>query len=297
MKSTIEISELQAFVAVVRAGSFTAAAASEQSNKSQISRTVTRLEEKLQVRLLQRSTRRLSLTDVGKTFYKRANSILSDLEHCETEVSQTKDRPTGTLRITAGAEFGNLRVNKLLAEYAKLYPEVRVDASYTNECKNIIHEGYDLAIRVGPLQDSQLIARKIGVLVYGLYASRDYVRRTGVPKTPADLQRRPTLMFSRLGEESWRLQNGDEAVEIACKPRAMADSALAIYEMIKNDLGIGMLPRFMMDCDVKAGDIVPVLPEWGHNPVPIHALTASSKYMQPKIRAFIDLAKARLAPR
>lgn len=169
--ATIDISQLEAFVSVVRSGSFTKAAETMKTQKAHLSRVVSLLEQRLETQLLVRSTRSLSLTEAGRDFFERSVGILTSVEEAEKKMKSIKSEPSGTLRITCGVEFGLVAVNQWTLEYLRQYPKVKVESDFTNRLVDIVHEGFDLAVRVGNLTDSNLQARKIGEINYGIYAS------------------------------------------------------------------------------------------------------------------------------
>ena len=290
MNTTIEILELRALTSVVERGSFTAAAEAMETDKAHISRIVSRLEEKLGARLLERSTRRLSVTEVGREFYERASGILLALAETEAAVAQSLGKPTGTLKLTAGPEFGVLCVNGWIAAYLKAYPDVRVEAEFTNRVADIIHEGFDVAIRVGSLQDSELSARKLGEIDYAFYASPGYLKGRRAPKAPADLSHHDLIMFAPRGQPVWQMVKERQTFKLEAEPRYGVNNNQAAMDMAVAGLGIVMTPTYMAESAVASGALKRILPDWSRIPVPVHAVFASSRYMTPKVRAFVDLA-------
>lgn len=290
MNTTIETSELRALTAVVAHGSFTGAAEGLGTDKAHVSRTITRLEKKLGARLLERSTRRLNITEIGREFYERAIGILTALESAENVVAHSQGTPTGTLKLTAGPEFGTLVVNQWIADYLKAYPEVTVEAEFTNRITDVIHEGFDVSIRIGALADSELSARKIGEVHYGFYASPNYLKQHGRPETPADLDNHQLIGFSPQGPPTWKLANGRELLSISPDCRYIVNNNQAALAGALSDLGVALLPEFMTETSIRDGTLESFLTEWRRIPVPIHAVFASSRYMAPKVRAFVDTA-------
>ncbi|MEO1658440.1 MAG: LysR family transcriptional regulator [Pseudomonadota bacterium] len=294
MDTTIEVLELKALASVVERGSFTAAADSLKTDKAHVSRIVSRLEKKLNAQLLQRSTRRLNVTEVGREFYERAAGILAALEETEASVAQSMGTPTGSLKITAGPEYGVLVVNTWITEYLKTFPKVRVQAEFTNRVTDIIHEGFDVAIRIGPLRDSELSARKLGEIDYSFYASPDYLEARKTPPTPEALQEHDLVMFAPRGTAQWKVVNKRDVRTIAAEPRFQVNNNIAAMDMAAAGMGITLLPRFMAASHVDEGALRPILKDWAPIPVPVHAVFASSRYMAPKVRSFVDLAVASL---
>jgi len=289
MNTSIDLPEMKVFAAVVTDGSFTAAAERLGTDKARISRIVRRMEEKLGARLLTRSTRRLSVTEVGRDYFERAVSILTAAEAAEAAVAQQSREPKGLLKITAGSEFGPMVVDKWIAVFLRVAPKVTVEVEYTNRLVDIIHEGFDVAIRVGTLEDSGLSARKLGEVVYGLYASVDYLEEKPAPSAVSDLKRHDLIMKTTRGRANWSLVNSSQTEKIAVPPRCAVNSMIAAKNLVLEGLGIAQLPRFMGEPYVTDGILSPVLPEWAEIPAPVHAVFASSRYMDPKVRSFVDL--------
>jgi LysR family transcriptional regulator, regulator for bpeEF and oprC len=286
----LDAPQLATFVAVIRAGSFTAAADALGTDKARISRTIARLEARLGAQLIVRSTRRLSVTEIGREVYERAIGILGALEETEAVVAAAGGKPSGVLRITCGEEFGLLVVSHWIIGFQKAWPQVRVDAVLTNRVVDLIHEGFDLAIRVGSLPDSSLAARKLGDITYGLYASPDYLTRRGLPRNPDDIADHEWIAFSGGSGPLRQISNGREQVNLSRRPRLAVNNSAMARMATQAGLGIAMLPRFQAEPQVKAGLLVQVLPGWGRPDVPVHALFPSSRFLTPKVRAFVDHA-------
>ena len=290
MNTSIDLPEMRVFAAVVTDGSFTTAAERLGTDKARVSRIVRRMEEKLGAQLLTRSTRRLSVTEVGRDYFERAICILTAAEAAEAAVAQQSREPKGLLRITAGSEFGTMVVDAWIAAFLRLAPKVRVEAEYTNRLVDIIHEGFDVAIRVGTLDDSGLSARRLGEVVYGLYAAPDYLRDGPTLSAVSDLKHHDLIMKITRGRSSWALVNGADTEKITSTPRCAVNSTIAAQNLALAGLGIAQLPRFMAEPQVTKGVLCRVLPGWAETPAPVHAVFASSRYMDPKVRSFVDLS-------
>jgi len=296
MKSTIDLESLEIFRAVVDAGSFTAAGEALDKDKAHISRVVSRLEKRLDVQLLQRSTRRLNITEMGREFYQRACGILAALEETEASIARAHGEPRGVLKVTAGTEFGLMRVNHWIAEYLQRYPEVRVEADFSNRVVDVNHEGIDVAIRVGPLVDSELSVRPLGEICYGLYASPAYVQDRGQPQSLKDLFQHSLIMFTPRGKPVWPMVCGQQREDVRGEAVCVTNSNLAARDLAVKGLGIALLPHFQAAPLVAQEHLTPVLKEWERVPVAVSALFTSSRYMTPKVRAFVDLAIADFKP-
>ena len=293
----MDLPSLQAFVKVVQTGSFTRAADALHTQKARLSRVVSQLEHELSVRLLERSTRSLSLTEAGREFFERAHAILASVDDARQAMQRIRGEPHGTLRLTCGVEFGLVAVSGWIAEYLAAFPQVQVEADYSNRVVDIVHEGYDLAVRVGPLSDSSLAARRLGLLEYGLYASADYLRRHGQPAGPQDLGAHPLVVYAGTAPQGqWQLSRGDDTRRLKLQPRLRVNTSLAAREALQRDLGIGLLPRRVAEPTGQPALLQRVLPDWAAPEVPVHAVFASARYLTPKVRAFIDLAAENFRP-
>jgi len=293
--ATIDLKQLDAFVTVVREGSFTAAAERLRTQKAHVSRLVSHLEGRLGVRLLQRSTRSLTLTEVGRDLYERASGVLGALDETERAVRNYQSAPTGTLKLTCGTEFGVLVVNRWIEEYLARYPAMKIDVDYATRVVDIIHEGFDLAIRLGDLEDSELSARKLGELNYVLYASPKYIAEHGTPSQPEDLREHRLIMFTVSDRILWKLSDGTRTVDVRSSPHMQLNNNLAARDAIARGIGIGIIAKIKSDPLVASGQLVRVLDGWTFGPAPIHAVFASSRYLAPKVRTFIDLAAEDMA--
>ncbi len=287
----MELHELNAFVKVVQAGSFTAAADNLGTHKAHVSRVITQFESKLGVRLLERTTRSLSLTEVGREMFERAVGILGAVDEAQRAAQQTLAEPRGVLKLTCGVEFGMISVTRWIAGYLQRYSHVQVQADFTGRLVDLVHEGFDLAIRIGHLPDSSLAARKLGDMQYGLYASPAYLARRGAPATPDELSGHDLLAFSGGAQpQHWRLRNTAQEVTVDLAPRLSVNNSFAVKQAVQQGLGIAQLPVVVAQDQLDAGALVPVLPQWRPPDVPVHALFPSARYLTPKVRSFIDHA-------
>lgn len=289
--TTMELSSLDTFVKVIQTGSFTRAAEQLCSQKAHVSRVVSQLEAELGVRLLERTTRSLSLTEIGREFFERAVGILGAAEDARRAVQKAQGEPRGTLRLSCGVEFGMLAVNAWVREYLRRYPGVRADVEMTGRLVDIVHEGFDLAVRVGPLADSTLAARKLGDLHYALFAAPGYLERRGAPGRPDELVGHELVRFSGSRRRmAWSLSRGHESCTVEPDARLDTNNSFAVRDAAVDGLGIAQLPLLLARREVEAGTLVPVLADWRLPSAPVHAVFASARYLTPKVRAFIDLA-------
>lgn len=293
----MELSELNALVKVVQAGSFTRAADNLGTQKAHLSRLLTRLEQRLGVRLIERSTRALSLTEVGREIFERTVSILGAVEDVERVAQRMLAEPRGVLKLSCGVEFGLIAVGRWVTGYLQRYPQVAVEADYTGRLVDIVHEGFDLAIRVGELGDSRLAARKLGELRYGLYASPDYLARRGAPQSADELASHELLYFNAGSHRhGWRLLNGLQELRVDVASRLRVNNSFAVRDAAINGLGIALLAHVVAADSVAAGSLLRLLPDWAPVAVPVHAVFPSARYLTPKVRAFVDHAVSAFEP-
>jgi len=297
----VNLDHLQLFTQVVRTGSFTRAADVLDTQKSYVSRVIAQLEAELGVKLLERTTRAIALTEVGREIYERAVGILGAVDDTLRVAQQAQAEPRGLLRLTCGVEFGMLAVGGWIDEYLARHPEVSVEAEYTSRVLDLVHEGFDLAIRIGEVQESRLVARHLGQLDYGLFATPEYLRKHGLPTEPAELREHPLIMFAPGGRRSaWELtlEPGREPmrdpVRINGQARLRVNNSFAVRDAVISGLGIGQLPLLVATRAESCEQLVRVLPDWSGASVSVHAVYPSNRYLSPKVRAFIDLALQRL---
>jgi LysR family transcriptional regulator for bpeEF and oprC len=289
------LEQLRILIKVVQAGSFTRAAGLLDTQKSYVSRVVAQLEAELGVKLLERTTRTLSLTEVGREFFERAVGILGAVEDTARMVQSALGEPRGQLRLTCGVEFGMLAVGRWVDEYLATYSMVTADVEYTSRVQDLVHEGFDLAIRVGPIQESRLVARSLGELEYGLFASPQYLKLRGHPQSAEQLRQHALVMFTGGAQRrGWELlpEGGTEreSVRIDGPARLRVNNSFAVRDALQRSLGVGLLPLLVAADAVEVGALAPVMPGWRPPPVPVHAVYPSNRYLSPKVRAFVDLA-------
>ena len=235
--------------------------------------------------------RSLSLTEIGREFFERAVGILASVEDAQRAVQKAQGEPRGVLKLTCGVEFGMIAVSGWIAAYLERHPRVLVDAEFTGRIVDIVHEGFDLAIRVGPLADSTLTARKLGELRYGLFAAPDYLSRRAAPEHPAELETHDVLSFAGGSHQAtWMLSRGDQQERVTLQPRMKANNVFAVRDAAIAGLGIAQLPLIVATPTVQSGQLRPILSDWSLPTVPVHAVFASARDLTPTVRGFIDLA-------
>jgi DNA-binding transcriptional LysR family regulator len=289
--------DLQAFVAVVESGSFTAAADRLDTAKSAISRRIAALEERLGVQLLRRTTRRLNLTETGRSFYEHSARILADLEEAEAAVQQEHGELRGTLRVALPLSFGVRHMCKPIASFSRLHPKIRFDLDLNDRRIDLVEEGMDLAIRIGHLPDSSLIARRLFDVRTVVCASPHYLSVHGTPQSPEALSEHDCLVYSNLPEpETWRWKDASgrkHSVDVRVVMRASNGDLLA--NAAAHGLGIVIQPTFLASESIRRGNLVPILEnvEWPVSPA--FAVYPPTRHLTYRVRAFIDFLVERFS--
>lgn len=297
----VDLNRMALFVRVVQSGGFSAAARALAMPKSSVSRQVSALEQRLGTPLLRRNTRSLSLTEAGDTFYQRASRIIAEAEATEAEAIAGAGEPRGLLRITATVGFGQAVLQPILADYLARFGDVRIEAYLTDQRINLIRDGFDLAIRMGTLDDSELAARKLGAFDRVVCASPDYVQRRGAPATPDDLTEHDCLIIDR-SLATWRFlpeqRSADGSAKRECSVRVRwrlcVNHVEAVRASARAGRGIANLPCYLVGDDLAAGTLLALLPGYAQPKVEITAVYPVSRTPSPPLRALLDLLAERL---
>jgi len=289
--------DLQAFVAVVEAGSFTAAAQRLNAGKSAVSRRVSALEERLGVQLLRRTTRVLNLTETGQSFYEHSARILADLEEAEAAVQQEHGELRGTLRVALPLSFGVRHMCKPIAAFTKLHPKLRFDLDLNDRRIDLLEEGMDLALRIGHLRDSSLIARRLFDARTVVAASPHYIKTHGEPQTPEELTDHDCLVYSNLADPdkwAWKDDKGKEhVVHVNTVLRASSGDFLA--NAAAHGLGVVIQPTFLAAEAIRRGNLVPLLTDYEWPVSPAYAVYPPTRHLSYRVRAFIDFLAEKFA--
>ena len=284
-----DINAMLYFAHVVKAKSFSGAARRLDVSKSRISKAVAGLEASLGVRLLHRSTRRLSLTEVGEAYFEHCDRILEELAQAERTVSSLHVEPRGRLKITAPVAFSTLHVAPALPEFMAQYPDLSVDMTITDRLVDLVDEGYDVALRITPAPGENLVARQLALIRRKICASPDYLARRGVPRTPADLMQHNCLDYTYLNNSgTWHLKGPEGDIEIPVSGTLRINDDEALSQAVMGGLGLALLPTFIVGKELQQGRLVEVLP--GYVPVErsIYAVHLPNRHLPPKVRVFID---------
>ena len=289
------LTEMEAFVRVVDLGGFTDAARKMGVSKSAVSKHVSALEARLGARLLNRTTRRVNPTEIGLAYYDRAARVLSEAQEADAMAASMQGTPQGELRISAPLSFGIRHLGPAVSDFLNAYPEVSARISLDDRFVELVAEGFDLAVRVGALPDSTLIARKLSETALLLVAAPDYLRRTGTPQTLDDLAEHELLHYSNLASgHSWKLRGpgGDER-QVRATGRLTINNGDALLRAACDGLGIALSPAFICADAMAEGRLVEVLPSARPTPLGIWAVYPAGRYTQPKLRAFVDFLAER----
>lgn len=280
---------MRMYVAVVDGGSFAAAADKLDVSRAMVSKQVQKLEEHLGTRLLNRTTRRLSVTETGREFYERSVQIVSDVEEAQQIAGQMTRTPQGVLRVTIPLSYGQHRLAGIIGDYTQAYPQVHLDISLSDRKVDLVDEGFDLAIRIGAMPQSDLVARKIGGVRSMVCAAPAYLEKHGAPRTPADLATHACLGYTLTGTGTeWRLEGPDRTVAIPISGPIRADNGDIIRLAALRGAGIVFQPQFIIGDDVDAGRLVRVLPDWQSVELGVYAVYPSRKHLSAKVRTFVD---------
>lgn len=289
-----ELVDIQIFVEVAKRLSFTAAAQATGNNKSSISRSVSRLEERLGVKLIQRSTRKLSLTEEGSRLFEKAHAALMSISDAQQELTSNQRQIKGKLRIAAPMSYGLTTLIKLLPDFMTRYPRVTVELHLEDKLSEIIGEGFDLAIRIAELQDSGLVARKLGEIKHVTVASQRYLDLYGTPAHPAELKTHRCMIYTlRNQPRDWNY-TGPSGAEVIVKVQGNFESnnSLAIRECLLDGQGVALIPEFVVREDIAAGRLVSLLDGYHGFTRNLYAVIPDRKHVNSKARAFIEFIKA-----
>lgn len=287
--------EIEVFIAVADAGSFAKAGARLRLSPPAVTRAISALEERLGARVFNRTTRSLTITDVGQRFLDSARRVLSDLEEAEKAAVGEGAAPQGHLTITASVTFGRSALAPVVCEFLDGHPRVSASVLLLDRVVNLVEEGIDVAVRIGPLPDSSLIVRQVGSVHRVLVASPDYLDRRGVPETPADLRQHSIISFTGLTPNGeWRFNSDRANNSVTLDPTFEINDALAAIHAAENGHGITIALSYMVHDRIRDGKLVTILDTFTAPPRPVHLVHLQSRLIAPKIRAFIDYAAPRL---
>jgi DNA-binding transcriptional LysR family regulator len=285
------LQDLEVFVQVVKSGNFAKAAIELQLNPSAVSRRVGNLEDQLGVRLFHRTTRSLSLTEVGERYLNRCLNILAEIEEAEREAKQHSKEPQGTLQVSCSTYFAHRYILSRMTEFLEQYPQLAIKLTLTDDVVDIVDEGIDVAIRIGELADAALISRRLLCDRRIICAAPAYLDRYGIPQTPDDLAHHNCLVLNayKTTLNQWRFRDQSGLREISVNGNFTVNSGEALYEAVLAGLGIGRVTAFLASPDLTSGQLVHLLEDYeDENDVGIYAVFPSNRYLLPKVQCFVE---------
>lgn len=288
--------EMRVFTGVVDAGSFVAAAENLGMSKAAVSRYVSDLEQRLGVRLLHRTTRKLSLTQEGELFLARCREILASIDASEAELSTRTDSASGLLKISVPVSFGIRHLAPLWSEFLAAHPRMSLDVQLADRVIDLVDEGFDLAVRIARLPDSSLVSRKLASTRLVLCASPAYLERRGAPQHPSELPQHEILGYSLLSMgDQWQFQGPEGPVTVKVRPRIWTNNGDTCVAAALSGTGIQLQPTFLVARELAAGELVEVLPQYRSVELGIYAVYPTRKFVLPKVRALVEYLSDKLA--
>jgi DNA-binding transcriptional LysR family regulator len=286
----VDLSEIEIFTRVVQGSSFTAAAEALELPKSTVSRKLAELEARVGARLLQRTTRRVQLTDIGRVYYEHCLRIIGEIEEAQLAVAQLRSTPRGVLRITVPVALAVL--GPVVAEYLTLYPDVHVEMLATDRRVDLVDERFDVALRAGEVADTSLIARRIGAVRRQLVAAPALAKSLARVQDPNELIAHPCIVFAPEGR-TWSLRRGGKSTDVGVEPRLVVNDYEMLCAVVRAGFGVALLPEHLCAADLESGQLVSVLPSWSAPEVPVYALYPSTRHLAPSVIAFLELLRKR----
>ena len=284
------VDAMQAFVAVADLQGFAPAARKLGVSPSGVTRLIAALEDRLGARLLQRTTRQVALTDIGARYLERVRRILADVEEAEGSAQAERTRPNGRLVVSGPIGFGRLHVSPVMSAYLKRYPEVSGELRLSDRMINLVEDGVDLAVRIGHLADSSLVARRVGEMRRIVVASSGYLKRRGEPRTPQAIASHETIQFGAISASpDWHFAEDGREVRVSCTPRLTTNSADAAIQYAEQGGGLTRVLAYQAAEAIKRGRLRIVLQKFEQPPLPIHIVYPTSRLLSAKVRTFIDL--------
>lgn len=295
MAAVNNINEMEIFVRVVQAKSFSAAARALDLSPSAVSKQIGRLEDRLGARLLNRTTRQLSLTEVGQAFFARAERIIADIAEAERAVGDLHTEPRGLLRVNAPVAFGRLHVAPLLPRFLEAFPEISIELTVNDRFVDLVEEGVDLALRIGELADSSLIAKRLAPNRRVVCAAPAYLKARGMPAHPGELKRHNCMTYTyRTNRHDWRLEKDGQTEQVTVSGNLETNYAEVLMSAALAGSGIVLLPMWLAGPQLASGELVEVLPAWRAQDSAIYAVYPHARHLSPKVRVFVDFLTAEI---
>lgn len=284
-----KLNAISVFCKVIETQSFTQAANQQNISVAMASKLVSQLEEHLKTRLLQRTTRKIVPTEAGMLYYQRCQAILLDLSEADSSISNMATSLQGNLLISVPRDFGLLYISPNLPKFIELHPNLHVEIEFEDKRVDLVAEGYDLALRIGYMQDSSLVARKISSSPMHFVASPSYLEARGIPLTPDDLEYHQGLLYkSSLNQVHWQSTKANQIQRYKIQSKVVSNNGMALLEMTKAGLGISNSPSFFVKDALASGELVEILSEYKQKPLDIYVVYPNRRYLPAKVRAFIE---------
>lgn len=284
-----KLNAISVFCKVIETQSFTQAANQQNISVAMASKLVSQLEEHLKTRLLQRTTRKIVPTEAGMLYYQRCQAILLDLSEADSSISNMATSLQGNLLISVPRDFGLLYISPNLPKFIELHPNLHVEIEFEDKRVDLVAEGYDLALRIGYMQDSSLVARKISSTPMHFVASPSYLESRGTPLTPDDLEYHQGLLYkSSLNQAHWQSTKANQIQRYKIQSKVVSNNGMALLEMTKAGLGISNLPGFFVKDALASGELVEILSEYRQKPLDIYVVYPNRRHLPAKVRAFIE---------
>lgn len=284
-----KLNAISVFCKVIETQSFTQAANQQNISVAMASKLVSQLEEHLKTRLLQRTTRKIVPTEAGMLYYQRCQAILLDLSEADSSISNMATSLQGNLLISVPRDFGLLYISPNLSKFIELHPNLHVEIEFEDKRVDLVAEGYDLALRIGYMQDSSLVARKISSSPMHFVASPSYLEARGTPLTPDDLEYHQGLLYkSSLNQVHWQSTKANQIQRYKIQSKVVSNNGMALLEMTKAGLGISNSPSFFVKDALASGELVEILSEYKQKPLDIYVVYPNRRHLPAKVRSFIE---------
>ena len=284
-----KLNAISVFCKVIETQSFTQAANQQNISVAMASKLVSQLEEHLKTRLLQRTTRKIVPTEAGMLYYQRCQAILLDLSEADSSISNMATSLQGNLLISVPRDFGLLYISPNLPKFIELHPNLHIEIEFEDKRVDLVAEGYDLALRIGYMQDSSLVARKISSSPMHFVASPSYLESRGTPLTPDDLEYHQGLLYkSSLNQVHWQSTKANQIQRYKIQSKVVSNNGMALLEMTKAGLGISNSPSFFVKEALASGELVEILSEYKQKPLDIYVVYPNRRHLPAKVRAFIE---------
>lgn len=293
----MDLNDIVVFTKVAETKSFTGAAEQLGLPKSTVSRKLAQLEERLGVRLVQRTTRKLALTEIGEAYYERASRIVADLQAAEQVVTDMQATPRGRLKVTAPIDLSTRYLGAIIAEFIAAHADITVELDATDRVVDLIEDGYDVAVRFGQLPESTLIARKLATFAGFLCAAPSYLAKRGTPTAVEELDDHDKVLFLPSARSTgWTLTNGDQTFELGRPARFSSNNLAAVRDVVLAGGGISVMTEFMVACDIDQGKLVRLLPDWGGRAIDVQAVYPARQNLPPRLTLFLEHLARSLNP-